>query len=381
MKMKGYFTLASFVILVFISLINTSCKTDTPPIDDTDTSLQCSTDSVIFSEQKDAQIITINTTANWTINADANWISFTATSGKGKTAILVGSLLNPGLKRSAHVTIVSGKNQHEISIKQTGATKLTITINSISFTMLKVNGGQFTMGETLNNTPDHSVQLTDFYISETEITNAVWQSVTGSLPYSKSTKFTNADQGLHLQQPVTAVSWNNINDEFLPALKTKTGIEFGLPTEAQWEFAALGGIKSKAYNFAGSNNFDNIGWDASNSGGVKQDVKQKDPNELGLYDMSGNAAEWCKDWYAGSYAWEESYLNPVGASTGTYKVLRGGNYDSSAGIFGYNECRVKQRKFGKPSGTQGAWGDIGTPDEPQIFICDPIGFRIVVAAK
>lgn len=188
------------------------------------------------------------------------------------------------------------------------------------FDMVYVEGGTFTMGATSeqgsdaysDESPAHSVTVSDFYIGKYEVTQAQWRAVMGSNPSNF--------KGDNL--PVEQVSWNDIQ-KFITKLNTMTGKTFRLPTEAEWEYAARGGNQSKGYKYSGSNTLDNVAW-YYNSGGKTHPVGQKQPNELGLYDMSGNVWEWCQDWY-GSYS-SSSQTNPTGPSSGSYRVLRGGDW-------------------------------------------------------
>ena len=216
------------------------------------------------------------------------------------------------------------------------------TVNGVSFTMVAVKGGTFTMGATAEQTgalsdesPTHSVTLSDFYIGETEVTQELWQAVMGSNPSS----FTG-----NMQRPVENVSWNDCQT-FITKLNELTGETFALPTEAQWEYAARGGNASKGYlYYSGSNSIGDVAWYADNSSGTTHPVNSKSPNELGLYDMSGNVREWCADWY-GSYS-STSQTNPVGPNTGSNRVLRGGSWISCA-LY----CRFAYRYDNSPSST------------------------------
>ena len=206
--------------------------------------------------------------------------------------------------------------------------------------MVKVKGGTFTMGATSeqgsyaddDEKPAHSVTLKDYYIGETEVTQALWQVVMGSNPSS----FTG-----NMNRPVEEVSWEECQ-AFISKLNSLTGQRFKLPTEAQWEYAARGGNKSKGYKYSGSDTIDDVAWCTDNSGSTTHPVKTKQPNELGLYDMSGNVYEWCQDWF-GSYS-GNAQTNPTGASSGSYRVFRGGSWNVHA-----RSCRASFRSFSTPS--------------------------------
>ena len=197
---------------------------------------------------------------------------------------------------------------------------LTITANGVSFKMIRVDGGTFTMGATSeqgsdaddDEKPTHRVTLSSYYIGETEVTQALWEAVMGSNPG----RFKGANR------PVEQVSWNDCK-AFINKLNFTTGKNFRLPTEAEWEYAARGGNRSSGNKYSGSNILDNVAWNKDNSGNETHDVMTKSPNELGLYDMSGNVFEWCQDWY-GNYS-SNSQTNPTGASSGSCRVLRGGS--------------------------------------------------------
>ena len=214
----------------------------------------------------------------------------------------------------------------------------TITVNGVSFTMIKVEGGTFQMGATSEQGSDvdsgekpvHSVTLSDYYIGETEVTQKLWEAVMGSNPS-------------HFwgdERPVEQVSWND-SKEFIEKLNNLTGKNFRLPTEAEWEYAARGGNKSQGYKYSGSNNVEDVAWYLDNSSSRTQHVKTKSPNELGIYDMSGNVWEWCEDWY-GSYS-SGPQTNPTGPSSGSDRVLRSDSWNSRA----WN-CRVSCRSFINP---------------------------------
>lgn len=222
----------------------------------------------------------------------------------------------------------------------------TFTVNGVTFEMVYVKGGTFTMGCTSeqggdcwdDEKPTHSVTLSDYYIGKLEVTQELWRAVMGDEPtynggwtdeYGKGTNY-----------PAYRVSWNDVQ-KFIRKLNQKTGANFRLPTEAEWEYVARGGNKSNGYKYSGSNTLGNVAWYTDNSGSKTHPVGTKSPNELGIYDMSGNVWEWCQDW-KGSYS-SGSQTNPQGPSSGSYRVLRGGSWNGSAG-----HCRVSYRFINSP---------------------------------
>ena len=214
----------------------------------------------------------------------------------------------------------------------------TFYVNGLSFEMVYVEGGSFDMGATYEQCSDaykdecpvHSVTLSGYYIGKCEVTQELWEAVMGSNP----SNFKGA------QNPVERVSWNDCQ-EFVSRLNSLTGRTFRLPTEAEWEYAARGGNKSRHYKYSGSNNIFDVAWHGDNSGDKTHAVGTKTANELGIYDMSGNVYEWCSDWY-GSYS-AGAQTNPQGPSSGTYRVLRGGSWNYNASY-----CRVSNRNYNDP---------------------------------
>ena len=196
------------------------------------------------------------------------------------------------------------------------------TVGGVSFKMIPVEGGTFTMGATAEQgsdaydweKPAHEVTLSSYCIGEAEVTQALWQAVMGSSP----SYFTG-----NLQRPVERVTWNDCQT-FITKLSQLTGKTFRLPTEAEWEYAARGGNKSQGYKYAGSNTLGDVAWYDGNSSSTTHPVATKAPNELGLYDMSGNVWEWCQDWY-GSYS-SGAQTNPTGPTLGSARVYRGGSW-------------------------------------------------------
>lgn len=214
----------------------------------------------------------------------------------------------------------------------------TFTVNGVQFTMVAVKGGTFTMGATSeqgsdaweDEKPAHEVTLSDYYIGQTEVTQALWEAVMGSNPSDS--------RGDNL--PVEQVSWNDCQ-EFIRKLNQLTGKQFHLPTEAEWEYAARGGRKSRGYKYAGGNDIGLVAWCYDNGIGIHP-VGTKQANELGIYDMSGNVWEWCSDWYDGYQS--SSLSDPQGPSSGSRRVYRGGCCYNVARL-----CRVSIRNYNTPN--------------------------------
>ena len=205
------------------------------------------------------------------------------------------------------------------------------TVNGVSFKMIAVRGGTFQMGSDDGyewEKPVHQVTLSDYYIGETEVTQELWSTVMGSNP----SNFTG-----NMQRPVEKVSWDDCQT-FISKLNQLTGATFRLPTEAQWEYAARGGNKSKGYTYSGSDAIDDVAWHTYNSFFTTHPVKTKAPNELGIYDMSGNVRELCSDWF--DFYSSATQTDPMGPATGSYRVNRGGGWIGSETL-----CRVANRDY------------------------------------
>ncbi|MBO4662203.1 MAG: SUMF1/EgtB/PvdO family nonheme iron enzyme [Bacteroidaceae bacterium] len=214
----------------------------------------------------------------------------------------------------------------------------TFTVGNVTFTMKPVAGGTFTMGATAEQgsdvsdfeKPAHQVTLSDYYIGETEVTQELWQAVMGNNP--------SAFKGSN--HPVEYVSWKDCQ-KFIKKLNKITVQKFRLPTEAEWEYAARGGKNSKCYKYSGSNNIDDVAWHMVHYLNGFHAVKAKQPNELGIYDMSGNVWEWCNDWF-GRYS-SNVQTNPAGPTKGYCRVCRGGyNYNDA------RDFRVSDRDLSSP---------------------------------
>ena len=215
-----------------------------------------------------------------------------------------------------------------------------LDVNGVKFKMVYVEGGTFMMGATeeqgsdaySDEKPVHKEKLDDYYIGETVVTQELWKTVTGSNPSQFK-----GDNNL----PVECVSWDDVQ-LFIKELNGITGRRFRLPTEAEWEYAARGGKKSKGCKYSGSNYIEKVAWYDGNSGDKTHPVKEKQANELELYDMSGNVWEWCNDRY-GEYS-SDAQLDPQEPEEGSYRVLRGGSWSGEASC-----CRVSYRTFHTPA--------------------------------
>jgi formylglycine-generating enzyme required for sulfatase activity len=245
------------------------------------------------------------------------------------------------MPQAGKVVVDDPKQPHVVSalLRREGEDRL-VTVGSVTFTMIPVKGGTFQMGATKEQTgearkdekPVHTVTLDNFQIGETEVSQALWREVMGSNPSTY--------KGNDL--PVTNVTWEDCQ-EFIKKLNERTGKQFRLPTEAEWEFAARGGTASKGYMFSGSDEVRSVAWHNRDSNRDRHNgpyaIKSKDPNELGIYDMSGNVNEWCQDWF-GDYT-ADPQTNPQGPATGKEHVYRGGSW----WYYGMS-CRVSRRNSG-----------------------------------
>ena len=253
----------------------------------------------------------------------------TISISEGQTASITGTLASNAVASSntsgyssSSSSMASGSNAISIPVK-----------DGISIDMVKVEAGTFMMGATSemkdpysDEKPVHQVTLTnDYYMGKYEVTQALWQAVMGNNP--------SHFKGENL--PVETVNWNECQ-EFISKLNSMTGRKFRLPTEAEWEYAARGGKKSRSYQYSGSSNISDVAWYDGNSGSKTHPVGTKQANELGIYDMSGNVYEWCSDWY-GSYS-SSSQTNPMGSDSGAKRVRRGGSWCYIARI-----CRSSYR--------------------------------------
>ena len=307
--------------------------------------LQLNKNDLVFTSAEGNDSFTITSNTSWTITCNHDWCTLSSSSGTNNATVTVYVSENTSIdSRSATIIVKAGDLSKTIAVAQAGAKPVdestkTFTVNGVSFKMIRVDGGTFTMGATSeqendaydDEKPTHQVTLSSYYIGETEVTQELWQAVMGSNP----SYFCGA------KMPVEQVTWDNCQ-EFIHTLNKLIGQSFRLPTEPEWEFAARGGNESYGYKYAGNNIIDNVAWYYENSNERTHEVATKAANELGLYDMSGNVWEWCQDLYC-SYS-SSSQPNPIGPSSSDNRVLRGGSWFDFAGI-----CRVSNRDSGDPS--------------------------------
>lgn len=229
----------------------------------------------------------------------------------------------------------------------------TIKVDGLEYEMTYIQAGSFDMGATAEQGlmadfnaeyPVHNVQLGSYYIGVSEVTQGLWKAIMGDSAITAERQVL----GLGDNLPVHNISWEEAN-AFAKKLAAFTGERISLPLEAEWEYAARGGIQDNVYS--GSSVLENVGWNGCLN---VAKVKTKASNEFGIFDMSGNVAEYCSDWY-GTYT-EGNQIMPTGPETGKMKVVRGGSISSDA-----SQCRVSARRRELPSDT--------VPD---------CGFRIVI---
>lgn len=256
--------------------------------------------------------------------------SKTVSVAEGQTATISGSL-------SQSVSTPTSSPTSSVSGTQT------FTVNGVKFEMVNVQGGTFTMGGTSeqgsdaesDERPTHQVTLSNYSIGKCEVTQALWQAVMGQTVTQIADANGWKTYGVGDNYPMYDISWNDCQT-FISKLNSLTGKRFRFPTEAEWEYAARGGNKSKGYKYSGSNNLVDVAWYTDNSNSQTHPVGTKQPNELGIYDMSGNVWEWCQDRY-GNYS-SRAQTNPTGPTSGAYRVFRGGGWSNYA-----RYCRSSSR--------------------------------------
>ncbi|GHT53240.1 hypothetical protein AGMMS49982_15770 [Bacteroidia bacterium] len=344
MRTKNF--ISAFCLLLTLgtaSAVFTSCGEDDPaPAPAPSLTL----DKTSISATKDAGTYSIAVTSNvaWTAFSDTTWCTLSPPSGTSNGTITVNVTENTTTgSRSATITVSAGTETKTVTVTQAAGAatgnSFTETSDGLSFDMIGVAGGTFTMGATAeqvgdadsDESPTHDVTLGNYAIGKYEVTQKLWWDVMGSWPGDAPS----SSYGVGDDYPMYNVSHDDIQS-FLTELNTKTGKHYRLPTEAEWEYAARGGGESEGYKYSGSNTLGDVAWYSSNSSGTTHIVGTKAANELGIYDMSGNVWEWCRDWF-GSYS-SDSQTDPIGATTGSSRVARGGVWR-----YGATFCRVSDR--------------------------------------
>lgn len=227
------------------------------------------------------------------------------------------------------------QRQKPASVEEMASGDLKITVKGVSFIMKPVEGGTFQMGyasgyEYSGERLVHTVIVSDFYMGETEVTQALWERLMEYNPSFPKDK----------EKPVHELSWNDCQ-EFIKKLNQETGLNFRLPTEAEWEYAARGGIHQCNYRYSGGDNLSEVAWHEAYSSINR--VKKKRANAVGLFDMSGNVGEWCEDWYDREYYGISPLRDPQGPANGTHRIFRGGSVNSAT-----EHCQVFRRLFSEP---------------------------------
>ena len=247
-----------------------------------------------------------------------SWLTYVGVAGM--IGLLISLFTLKGCETNKVQGVVASYNNGELKVKD------------VTYEMVSVAGGTFTMGATSemegpfdDEKPKHQVTVGGFSIGRTEVTQGLWKAVMGNRPSALRGDF----------RPVESVSWDDCM-KFISKLNDLTGENFRLPTEAEWEFAARGGNNSKHTQYSGSSNIGDVSWYNGNSGRKHHYVAEKQANELGIYDMSGNVWEWCSDRY-GNYG-NTPQINPTGANCGAKRIIRGGGFLEPAG-----GCRLSNR--------------------------------------
>ncbi len=288
----------------------------------------------------EGEIVSVASEAQWIeqLQADERMIVFTV--GENTTPEVRTALIKVNYKNAQEVLLEVGQVAGQ-------SNEMTVEANGVKFKMICVHGGTFQMGATdeqysavSDEYPAHEVTLSEYFMGQYEVTQELWQAVMGSNP---STHTNNP------QFPVEMVSWNDCQ-LFIAELNKITGLNFSLPTEAQWEYAARGGEFARGLLFSGSDFSEEVAWFDTNSSYETHPVGQLKPNELGLYDMSGNVYEWCSDFY-GDYS-ETPQIDPTGLADGWGRILRGGCYYE----WGEDKLRISSRHMDAPDVCDDGYG-------------------------
>ncbi len=317
--------------------------------------ISASKTSLSFTADGGSENITVTSNFTWETISKPSWITLSPSRGtNGSTSVVMTADKSTSTsERTGTIKLGKGSTSVSIAVSQAALSSIkysqtfTVTGNgkTVKFKMIYVQGGTFTMGPTSeqydnSNEEDefwsnygfpHSVTLKDYCIGETEVTQALWYAIMGEEPVSDLPYYLKWWYGFGEgdNYPAYSISYNDCQ-KFINKLNSITGKNFRLPTEAEWEFAARGGTKSRGYRYAGSNSVDDVAWYIENSYKIDtkcREVATKRANELGIYDMSGSLQEWCSDWFDWSRI-RDPQTNPQGPSSGERKVIRNGSWSN-----------------------------------------------------
>ncbi|HZY38733.1 MAG TPA: formylglycine-generating enzyme family protein [Mucilaginibacter sp.] len=300
-------------------------------------------------------------TAMVKIQPDTNCTIYLDGEPKGKVA--TGAFLKLKLDKGIYEIKAEGENPKDVfaaydTVKTTDETIFKVSLRRLIYQrlareaeklatevqMVRVAGGSFEMGNKngrKDEKPPHQVEISSFEIGKFEVTQAQWKAIMGDNP----SVHPNCDDC-----PVENVTWDMVQT-YINKLNAKSGKHYRLPTEAEWEYAARGGINHSGFNYSGSANLGMVAWYSMNSDNKTHQVGQKQPNELGIFDMTGNVWEWCQDWYSETYYKHSTSKDPKGPESGTTRVLRGGSIGENPDI-----STVSYRVSRTPGSAQGNFG-------------------------
>ena len=324
----------NIIALLLSLLLFVGCEKDVD-----DERLRISPEIIEIGREGGVVQVDIESTSGWKVVVPSNctWVTsdrYESEVGHRQWIKLTISKNKTESTRKATITISNRGQSRLVAITQYAyELSYTETVNGLNLKMIFVEGGTFAMGSNDgygDEKPVHNVTLDSYYIGETEITQAQWRAIMGTNP----SDYTGDNR------PVENVSWNEAQ-AFCEKLSELTGKRYVLPIEAQWEYAARGGNKSKGYTYSGSNTIGDVAVYCDNKINQHSNVKSKKPNEIGIYDMSGNVWEWCSSRYG--YYSSSPETNPQGPSSGDARVLRGGSW-----YFNSSYCRVACRGYDYP---------------------------------